>query len=150
MTVEPYRIRLKWYDQRYIEGNEGRITGCKSNHVVWTEANQFWLPNFYVWNVRELVSSNSDKVEGEMEEAIHIPGRMVTSVSKTGLGRPATDTFTTTQCTECSSYSPCLMQRSSATWTSVSIRSTLRAQFNRLTEILTKILTKNPSKSYNK
>merc|ERR1719322_1000121 len=47
-------ISLKWDDKRYIEGNEGRITDCKSNHVVWTEANQFWLPNFYVWNAREL------------------------------------------------------------------------------------------------
>ena len=60
------RISLKWEDKRYIEGNEGRITDCKSNHVVWTEANQFWLPNFYVWNARELVRrSNKYEIKDE-------------------------------------------------------------------------------------
>ena len=35
--------------------------------MVWTEANQFWLPNFYVWNARELVRrSNKYEIEDEL------------------------------------------------------------------------------------
>lgn len=48
---------MSWEDNRYIVGNEGRKIGCKSNYVKWTEANQFWLPNFFVWDVIEMVRS---------------------------------------------------------------------------------------------
>ena len=41
--------------------------------MVWTEANQFWLPNFYVWNVRELVSLVRDRFEDEDVEEVNIP-----------------------------------------------------------------------------
>ena len=47
---------LHWEDKRYIVGNEDRMTDCKSNHVIWTEPSQFWLPKFFVWNVIELVN----------------------------------------------------------------------------------------------
>ena len=57
-----------WEDKRYIEGNEDRVTDCKSNHVVWTEANQFWLPNFYVWNVRELVIQPMTRIDLKMSK----------------------------------------------------------------------------------
>ena len=45
-----------WEDKRYIDGNEGRLTDCKSWDVVWTERNQFWTPNLFVIDVLELVS----------------------------------------------------------------------------------------------
>ena len=44
-----------WKDTRYIAGNEDRAVNCNSNLVIWTEAGQFWLPKFLVWNVLELV-----------------------------------------------------------------------------------------------
>ena len=46
---------ISWRDERYIAGNEQRITDCESNQVIWTEAEQFWLPKLFVWNVIELV-----------------------------------------------------------------------------------------------
>lgn len=36
-------------------GNEDRMSDCKSNQVIWEDANQFWLPKLFVWNVLELV-----------------------------------------------------------------------------------------------
>ena len=46
---------ISWRDERYIVGNQHRIENCESNQVIWTEAGQFWLPKFFVWNVLELV-----------------------------------------------------------------------------------------------
>ena len=46
---------IKWEDKRHIEGNEGRIASCKSNHVDWDREGQFWLPRLDVWDAVELV-----------------------------------------------------------------------------------------------
>ena len=49
-------MAVSWVDERYVEGNEERKSLCKSGYVYWTEANQFWTPNFFVWDAFEVVS----------------------------------------------------------------------------------------------
>ena len=45
-----------WMDKRYInQENEGRLKDCKNMDVVWTERNQFWVPNLFVNDVIEIV-----------------------------------------------------------------------------------------------
>ena len=51
-------LNVSWDDPRYIEGNKFRKSGCKSGYVHWTEAHQFWVPNFFVLDKIELASSN--------------------------------------------------------------------------------------------
>ena len=56
--VSSYRAFASWKDERYKEGNEGRLTDCKSGEVTWTETGQYWLPNFFTLDVLEIVSMN--------------------------------------------------------------------------------------------
>ena len=45
-------------DKRYINlENEKRLNSCKNMDVVWTERNQFWVPNLFVNDVIEIVRS---------------------------------------------------------------------------------------------
>ena len=60
MFTVQFRIDISWEDKRYISGNEHRIVECPDGDVVWKEENEFWLPNFYVWDVIELVQCNPD------------------------------------------------------------------------------------------
>ena len=46
-----------WQDKRYINENEGRLSSCI---VEWTKSYQFWVPNFFVLNVMELVNALFD------------------------------------------------------------------------------------------
>ena len=48
---------IQWEDKRYMAENEFRRTECKSNYVVWTEENQFWLPIIDVKDDLELGSN---------------------------------------------------------------------------------------------
>ena len=50
-----FSLNVTWSDKRYISGNEQRETECSSNYVVWNEDNQFWVPNFFVWDTIETV-----------------------------------------------------------------------------------------------
>ena len=46
---------MTWKDERYKEVNALREIDCPSNHVVWTEMNQFWIPSITVLDYLKLV-----------------------------------------------------------------------------------------------
>ena len=46
---------MTWVDERYMSENEHRITECESNHVLWTENSQFWLPMLWLNDAQEQV-----------------------------------------------------------------------------------------------
>ena len=60
---------LAWLDKRYMVGNEHRTTECESDHVLWQERNQFWLPTIMVPDAEELVSYHSYKPEAKALQA---------------------------------------------------------------------------------
>ena len=50
---------MSWVDERYIIGNEHRITECESTLVLRTKRYQFWLPVMVVGKAQEMVSYKS-------------------------------------------------------------------------------------------
>ena len=49
------RMTISWEDKRYISDNGHREEECPGGDVVWDYKNEYWVPNFYVWDVIELV-----------------------------------------------------------------------------------------------
>ena len=60
-----FSLNVTWSDKRYIKGNERRKTECPSNYVVWNEDNQFWVPNFFVWDTIETVFRSAVKCNAD-------------------------------------------------------------------------------------
>ena len=48
-------MTISWEDKRYISDNGHRDEECPGDDVVWEYENEFWMPNFYVWDVLDLV-----------------------------------------------------------------------------------------------
>ena len=82
-----------WMDKRYINHeNERRVNDCKNMDVVWTERNQFWVPNLFVNDVIEIVRPLLIKILLRLPLILpYLFAREDTWVSKINLEQQATD-----------------------------------------------------------